>query len=499
MNKKLGITFILIIIAGMALPAMSSGDTITPVKNSPAVTWPCSAADIGTKRYLREGAVREMQTCDGVNWVPMGPRRSPQNVVPNVVPNCNPSLEGKQQYNSTLNHMEYCDGNNWLKIGCYESEDSCAGVEPGTQRFETSLQIMQYCNGTNWIDMSSVPGKPCCPENYVPVPKDSDGVTAWDFCVAKYHMKPKHSSSRNTVDGKSFGSDVGINYHPDSRPGHRPWGGIDYNSARAHCAALGDSYHLITNSEWMTIAKSIERNPANWSGGAVGDGHIPTGHSDGYCDGTGPLGCQSGQDYLAASTDDTQGCFGTNNNDCLDKGTEDFWQKRTFVLSNGKIIWDMAGNINSWVNMTWPVTPGGLFSYIDPGDGPGMSIYQVNDTRSMLTYPTMTPFLFFNEYQPSGNMRAFFPANDYTATTPWYDQLGFGTLRWENDTNAAVFRGGKFDEPRLLHSGTPDPDIFGRRFKQETHERRGGLYSAWMWFPGASHGDLGFRCSYDPP
>jgi len=37
-------------------------------------------------------------------------------------------------------------------------------------------------------------------------------------------------------------------------------------------------YHLITNWEWMAIARDIEQVPENWTGGAVGSGMIKRGN-----------------------------------------------------------------------------------------------------------------------------------------------------------------------------------------------------------------------------
>lgn len=60
------------------------------------------------------------------------------------------------------------------------------------------------------------------------------------------------------------------------------------------CKNMGPGYHLITNNEWMTIARSIEANPQNdwqivngfidpnsqnWNSGTVGVGNIFNGVS----------------------------------------------------------------------------------------------------------------------------------------------------------------------------------------------------------------------------
>jgi hypothetical protein len=46
-------------------------------------------------------------------------------------------------------------------------------------------------------------------------------------------------------------------------------------NAQILCQSLGG--HLINNSEWMTIARNIENQASNWTGGAVGSGKIKNG------------------------------------------------------------------------------------------------------------------------------------------------------------------------------------------------------------------------------
>lgn len=82
-----------------------------------------------------------------------------------------------------------------------------------------------------------------------------------------------------------------------------------------------DGCKLITEAEWMTIAMDVVNNPANWSGGAVGNGTINRGNSNSSA-------TMSGSNELA----------GVN--------------KRTHTLSNGEVIWDLAGNAYEWTQGT---------------------------------------------------------------------------------------------------------------------------------------------------
>ncbi len=403
------------------------------------------------------------------------------------------SISGQQTYDTTNNRMVFCDGAKKYSLTCANSKIGCGGFT-GQQRYDAANDVFSYCNGTHWIYMGSVADLPCCPQGFVPVPKNVAAGTTRDFCVSKYHMKAVHNGTNAPADGINLGNSGA--YYAESRAANTPWTGVDLQFAIDTCddlnkAGVPGNFHLITNAEWMTIAYSIENNPQNWSGSSVGAGHLPTGHSDGSCIDS-PSGCESGQNFLAAPATDADPCWGTHNSNCVTKSHIDFWQKRTFVLGNDYLIWDMAGNVNSWVDTgDVPLTLNGS-SLTAPE-----RVYQLNDTPSLNVYPSMTPFLFPIDPKASTNRFAFLPEHDFG--TNHYDQMGLGTIRFENFSDAGVFRGGKFDEPRIHHDPSdPYPDTFDRHFGPGEWERRGGIYSAWIWDKDASLPDVGFRCTYIP-
>jgi hypothetical protein len=155
-----------------------------------------------------------------------------------------------------------------------------------------------------------------CPAGYIPVKHNDSLGTFSDFCVAKYEMKDVGSVATSEAAGV-------------------PWVYITQPDAKAACAALGSHYHLVTNPEWMTIARDAEQVGSNWDSGTAGTGVLSYGHSNNH-----PSAA------LDASTDDTDSMYGT------DVGFE---QKRTHTLSNGEVIWDLSGNVWEWVD--WNVTP----------------------------------------------------------------------------------------------------------------------------------------------
>jgi hypothetical protein len=206
----------------------------------------------------------------------------------------------------------------------------------------------------NVVDKERVSNsKKNCPSGFVFVNGDETYKTD-DFCVMKYDAKctntdpkciTKEGVYRNNASGcscqgsyqvVSMASGAPITYIPedDGTP----------QSAKAYCRNAG--WHLVTNSEWMTIARDVEKVPGNWcnkDGTSCGNtpgtyGNIlANGHNDTFPN-----------KALPAGRDD-QPCFGTTA-DGSDKCGGISSQKRTLTLQNGEVIWDFAGNVWQWVD-----------------------------------------------------------------------------------------------------------------------------------------------------
>ena len=105
---------------------------------------------------------------------------------------------------------------------------------------------------------------------------------------------------------------------------------ISHDTAKTYCTSIGA--HLITNEEWMTIARNIEQVSSNWSGGSVGNGFLYSGHNDD----TPSKALSAGPDASPyVNTENTSGN-----------------QRRTLALSNGEVIWDLSGNLREHVQRT---------------------------------------------------------------------------------------------------------------------------------------------------
>jgi prepilin-type N-terminal cleavage/methylation domain-containing protein len=151
-----------------------------------------------------------------------------------------------------------------------------------------------------------------CPAGFIPVPGSSTYNTS-NFCVMKYEAK--------NVAGVATSQATGL-----------PWVNISQTSAITTSTAACAGCHLITEAEWMTLAQNVLGVASNWSGGAVGSGYIYSGHND-----------NDPANSSAASSDDSNGYYDTGNSSPSN-------QRRTLALSNGEVIWDLAGNVWEWTS-----------------------------------------------------------------------------------------------------------------------------------------------------
>ena len=183
-----------------------------------------------------------------------------------------------------------------------------------------------------------------CPPYWVRVPGNTLYHTR-TFCVMQYEAKIKGQDNGNQTYNAS--------YEPESRISGTPWVNITQPNAKSECESIGA--HLITEDEWLTIARNIELQPANWSSGQIGSGQIPRGNSDG----------------IGAAMDGTDPLYGTIN-------------QRTLTLSNGATIWDIAGNVWEWTDAT-------ILGKDQPKGVANPSGFLWSEYSSLYSYGTISP------------------------------------------------------------------------------------------------------------
>jgi len=246
-----------------------------------------------------------------------------------------------------------------------------------------------------------------CPDNWVFVYGNPAIPGSKDFCVMKYEAK---------IQGNDNGAQTyNASFVAESRASGTPWVNISQTNAIAESAALGDGAHLITETEWMTLAADVLSVKYNWSGGAVGSGFIYSGHND-----------NAPANSLAASLDDEDGYIGTGNQSPSN-------QRRTLYLKSGDVIWDIAGNVYDWTSGTMT------------GSQPGLS----GDDATLATYA-------WKQWNNSGmNWGSAFPTTSRPSTlagvpelsdiNSWASAQGIGQL-YSNQyqTAARAFRRGGY-------------------------------------------------------
>jgi hypothetical protein len=149
-----------------------------------------------------------------------------------------------------------------------------------------------------------------------------------------------------------------------------PWVSINQTTAITTAAAACSGCHLITEAEWMTIAQNVLSVPSNWSSSTVGTGYIYSGHNDNV----------PANSLVAALDNDPYNGTGQSSPSN---------QKRTLTLTNGEVIWDLAGNVSEWTNATIQspaIQPGASGGYYWR-DWTSLSVY---GTLSIDPYPSAT-------------------------------------------------------------------------------------------------------------
>ena len=182
--------------------------------------------------------------------------------------------------------------------------------------------IVASCGSIKDSDSSADPGSDIaieCPSGYISVPSMAAVNAPNNFCVMKYEAK-------NDGSGNAVSTETGA-----------PWGSIDQTTAKTECTDLNalngvtNKYDLISNPEWMAIARNVENVATNWTDAAVGSGCLKRGNVGSTC------ACTGGDSGYAHGSADS----GTSRNALA-----------SLTLDNGEVIWDLSGNVWEWTDWT---------------------------------------------------------------------------------------------------------------------------------------------------
>jgi prepilin-type N-terminal cleavage/methylation domain-containing protein len=216
----------------------------------------------------------------------------------------------------------------------------------------TTYTVARGNDGRVYVNTTETAANFTCPTGYIRVPGNSLYQTK-DFCVMKYEAKAVALSNPTVglIEPNTGFDTIANNTTATTSANGRaiasvasgfPIANINQTTAASYCTTAGAS--LITNAEWMTIARNIEAQSSNWRNGVIGstdasptNGGLYRGHSD-----------NSPANALAANTNDSQGYEGTGNANETPVSRE----RRTHTLSNGEVIWDMSGNVWEWTSDT---------------------------------------------------------------------------------------------------------------------------------------------------
>lgn len=226
--------------------------------------------------------------------------------------------------------------------------DSSSNINTASTSGQATISIDEKLNNTTFTTNNtswSVAAVP--PSGWVEVPANSTYSTS-NFLVMKYEAKCAATSDLTTGltspnSGSNTYSDSGTNCISGSSKAvvsvasGYPIANITQSTSSTRCTNVtlnSNASHLITNNEWMTIARNAEAQNSNWTNGTVGSGALFSGHND-----------NSPTTALVASSDDSNGYSGTGN-------SASSGQKRTLTLSNSAVIWDFSGNIFEWLSDT---------------------------------------------------------------------------------------------------------------------------------------------------
>ncbi|EKE28016.1 MAG: hypothetical protein ACD_3C00111G0033 [uncultured bacterium (gcode 4)] len=193
----------------------------------------------------------------------------------------------------------------------------------------TWLIVWVIQTAQNWNYSSSAPAN--CPIWFVSVPWNQE-FNQPGFCVMKYEAKALNWIINSWFNWHSYSwTDVVV-----SNPQDVSIVNVTQPQAITACRSMWVWYHLITENEWMTIARNIELSSNNWTSWMVWSWYIHNWHVN-----------NNPAVALTGSSDDSNWFYWIT---WWTWTTSAFNNKRTLTLSNWNVIWDFAWNVWEHVN-----------------------------------------------------------------------------------------------------------------------------------------------------
>ena len=360
---------------------------------------------------------------------------------------------------------------NTANAGNYTYDNTLVTVDDSEARPVTGVNKVvnpAFSADTSSWSLAAVSGS-TTPAGWVIVPGNTTYSTT-DFLAMKYEAKCAATSDLTTGltapdSGYHTYSDSGTACTEANSKGvvsvasGYPIANITQTNSITRCAAVtvaGGAAHLITNNEWMTVARNAEAQAGNWSLGSVGSGYLFAGHND-NAPALAAVASTTDTGNNACAYTDTDGTTeapancptNTANNTSGTAGN----QKRVLTLSNGQYIWDIPGNVWEWTNDT-----------IQGKDQPtsGTPGFNWREFTALTTYGTLT----YDKVRPL--------ATAYDATYGVGRIYSDGTV--SNTTVYGFLRGGTW--PGTSSTGAFTLILSGT--------------------PGGTNNTIGFRCASDP-
>lgn len=369
----------------------------------------------------------------GTGWIPIDFTQNPSGQILSQLP-----IDPVNATSSGNYYRYVTGGGRWeLKAELESKKHTSKSVEDG------GVSGSVYEIGSNLTLAPNV-----FPENWIKVSGNPAYGTA-DFWVMKYEAKCIGTTSALGLTAPNTVSQTYSNTttpctsangrYVASAPSGYSIASISHDTAKTYCQSLGVGFHLITNDEWMTIARDAEQVASNWTSGSVGSGNLFGGHMD-----------NSPNLAQVASMNDADGYYNTGNSAPSN-------QRRTLVLSNGEVIWDLSGNL--WEHV-------------------------MRDTSDTLTSQLNQPDTAISDGQ--------WKTSEFTALTS-YGNMSYDMIRPSNSSWNSTYGVG-----RIHHcdgcTNAIDQNVFlrGNRWSDSV----AGVYGLYLnWAAGQTDNSVGFRCA----